>query len=86
LNGFLRSNTILGVDRRWVDQGPMSFWTFLFPAQVVKMRDPFNPQPKAQAFRGCMRHIMHACAFGCGLNGCMRRIMHACACGCGLNE
>jgi hypothetical protein len=28
LNGFRRSHTVLGVERRWVDQGPMSFWSF----------------------------------------------------------
>ena len=28
LNRFLRSRRVLGVDRRWVDQGPESFWSF----------------------------------------------------------
>jgi len=28
LNGFLRSHKIMSVDRRWVDQGPASFWSF----------------------------------------------------------
>ena len=28
LNGFLRSHTVLDVDRRWVDQGRTSFWSF----------------------------------------------------------
>lgn len=28
LNAFLRSHRILSVDRRWVDQGPTSFWSF----------------------------------------------------------
>lgn len=28
LNGFLRSHKVLSVDRRWVDQGPASFWSF----------------------------------------------------------
>ncbi len=27
LNAFLRSHKILSVDRRWVDQGPSSFWS-----------------------------------------------------------
>jgi len=26
LNGFLASHKVLAVDRRWVDQGPASFW------------------------------------------------------------
>ena len=28
LNGFLRSHKVLSVDRRWVEQGSASFWTF----------------------------------------------------------
>ncbi len=28
LNTFLRSKRVLSVDRRWVEQGPASFWTF----------------------------------------------------------
>jgi superfamily II DNA helicase RecQ len=28
LNGFLRSHRVLAVDRRWVDQGAASFWSF----------------------------------------------------------
>lgn len=28
LNGFLSGHRILAVDRRWVDQGPDSFWSF----------------------------------------------------------
>ena len=28
LNAFVRSHKILSVDRRWVDQGPVSFWSF----------------------------------------------------------
>ncbi len=28
LNGFLRSHRVLSVDRRWVDQGAASFWSF----------------------------------------------------------
>jgi hypothetical protein len=28
LNGFLRSRRVLSVDRRWVDQGSESFWSF----------------------------------------------------------
>ncbi|HEV3255716.1 MAG TPA: hypothetical protein VG013_02430 [Gemmataceae bacterium] len=28
LNGFLRSHKVLSIDRRWVEQGPTSFWTF----------------------------------------------------------
>ncbi len=28
MNAFLRSHRVLSVDRRWVDQGPASFWTF----------------------------------------------------------
>ena len=28
LNVFLRSYTVLSVDRRWVDQGSHSFWSF----------------------------------------------------------
>jgi len=28
LNGFLRSHKVLTVDRRWVDQGAESFWSF----------------------------------------------------------
>jgi len=28
LNGFLRSHKVLSVDRRWVEQGPSSFWSF----------------------------------------------------------
>jgi superfamily II DNA helicase RecQ len=28
LNGFLRSRKVLSVDRRWVDQGSESFWSF----------------------------------------------------------
>jgi superfamily II DNA helicase RecQ len=28
LNAFLGSHKVLAVDRRWVDQGPASFWTF----------------------------------------------------------
>ncbi len=28
LNAFLRSHKILSVDRRWVDQGPNSYWSF----------------------------------------------------------
>jgi superfamily II DNA helicase RecQ len=28
LNAFLRSHTVLSVDRRWVDQGSTSFWSF----------------------------------------------------------
>ncbi len=28
LNAFLRSHTVLSVERRWVDQGTMSFWSF----------------------------------------------------------
>ena len=28
LNGFLRSHRVLTVDRRWVDQGAESFWSF----------------------------------------------------------
>lgn len=28
LNGFLRSHKVLAVDRRWVEQGPSSFWSF----------------------------------------------------------
>jgi len=28
LNGFLRGHKVLAVDRRWVDQGPASFWCF----------------------------------------------------------
>jgi len=28
LNGFLRSHRVLSVDRRWVEQGPSSFWSF----------------------------------------------------------
>ena len=28
LNGFLRSRRVLSVDRRWVDQGWESFWSF----------------------------------------------------------
>ena len=28
LNGFLRSHRVLSVDRRWVDQGTESFWSF----------------------------------------------------------
>ena len=28
LNGFLGSHKILSVDRRWVDQGSASFWSF----------------------------------------------------------
>ena len=28
VNGFLRSHRILAVDRRWVDQGSDSFWSF----------------------------------------------------------
>ena len=42
---------------------------------------PFNPQPKAQALRKCMRCFMHACAFGCGLNEFARaaRILTVCS-------
>jgi hypothetical protein len=28
LNGFLRSHRVLSVDRRWVEQGSSSFWSF----------------------------------------------------------
>jgi hypothetical protein len=28
LNGFLRSHKVLSIDRRWVEQGSTSFWTF----------------------------------------------------------
>src|SRR5208337_4616636 len=28
LNGFLRGHKVLSIDRRWVEQGPTSFWTF----------------------------------------------------------
>ena len=28
LNGFLGGHKVLSVDRRWVDQGPTSFWVF----------------------------------------------------------
>jgi superfamily II DNA helicase RecQ len=28
LNGFLRGHKVLAVDRRWVEQGPASFWCF----------------------------------------------------------
>ena len=28
LNGFLRSHRVLSVDRRWVEQGASSFWSF----------------------------------------------------------
>jgi len=28
LNGFLQSHRVLAVDRRWVDQGTESFWSF----------------------------------------------------------
>src|SRR4051794_22092855 len=28
LNAFLRGHRVLAVDRRWVDQGPASFWCF----------------------------------------------------------
>jgi superfamily II DNA helicase RecQ len=28
LNGFLRSHRVLAVDRRWVEQGSESFWSF----------------------------------------------------------
>jgi hypothetical protein len=28
LNGFLRSHRVVGVERRWVDQGESSFWVF----------------------------------------------------------
>lgn len=28
LNGFLRSHRVLSVERRWVDQGENSFWSF----------------------------------------------------------
>jgi hypothetical protein len=28
LNAFLRSHKILSVDRRWVEQGAASFWSF----------------------------------------------------------
>jgi superfamily II DNA helicase RecQ len=28
LNGFLRSHKVLSVDRRWVEQGAASFWSF----------------------------------------------------------
>jgi superfamily II DNA helicase RecQ len=28
LNGFLRSHKVLAVDRRWVEQGASSFWSF----------------------------------------------------------
>ena len=28
INGFLRSHRVLSVDRRWVEQGPSSFWSF----------------------------------------------------------
>ncbi len=28
LNSFLRSHRVLSIERRWVDQGPASFWAF----------------------------------------------------------
>ena len=28
LNAFLGDHRVLAVDRRWVDQGPDSFWSF----------------------------------------------------------
>lgn len=28
LNGFLRSHKVLSIDRRWVEQGAASFWSF----------------------------------------------------------
>ncbi len=28
LNGFVRQHKVLSVDRRWVEQGPSSFWAF----------------------------------------------------------
>lgn len=28
LNAFLRSHKVLAIDRRWVEQGPTSFWSF----------------------------------------------------------
>jgi superfamily II DNA helicase RecQ len=43
-NSFLRSHTVLGVDRRWVDQGPMSFWSFCV--------DYLGPSGKGKGSRG----------------------------------
>lgn len=34
LNSFLGSRSVLGVDRRWVDQGPNSYWAFCVDYQT----------------------------------------------------
>ncbi len=37
LNGFLRSHKVLSIDRRWVEQGPTSFWTFCDPLRAASV-------------------------------------------------
>lgn len=51
LNAFLASHRVLAVDRRWVDQGPDSFWSFCVD-YVAKSPGGNNPSGRVAKSRG----------------------------------
>ncbi len=51
LNAFLASHSVLAVDRRWVEQGPDSFWAFCVD-YVAKSPGGSNPPGRASKPRG----------------------------------
>lgn len=50
LNGFLRSHKVLTVDRRWVEQGSSSFWTFC--VDYLDSAAPAAPNGKPPGVKG----------------------------------
>lgn len=42
LNAFLASHRVLAVDRRWVEQGPDSFWSFCVDFMVQEASGPHS--------------------------------------------
>jgi superfamily II DNA helicase RecQ len=48
MNGFLRSHKVLSVDRRWVEQGASSFWSFCVDYLESSPAGSGNGRPSGQ--------------------------------------
>ena len=58
LNGFLRKHTVLSLDRRWVDQGSNSFWSFCIDYLDPTGRDGKGGGAGRQASRVDYREVL----------------------------
>jgi len=58
LNSFLQSHRVLSVDRRWVDQGPHSFWVLCIDYQTGNSMRPLATDGKSTRSKVDYREVL----------------------------